>query len=154
MVCLQELTFLSVFHLDLNQNTHEDYSTTPENASFSYTFSVGHKKAYWMLWGFVRCLVFLQQVLWAVSPCCLASVSVCLLPFVILPVLVPKYPFPIFYHISSKSINKPSLALPCASFSLQTLKQHFSRALQSRMQVQGLDLHQKKNENYRKHSSF
>lgn len=28
-----------------------------------------------------------------------------LLPFVILPVLVPKYPFSIFYHVSSKSIN-------------------------------------------------
>lgn len=39
MVCLQELLFLFVFNLDLNQNTHEDCSTTPENASFSYTFS-------------------------------------------------------------------------------------------------------------------
>lgn len=63
-----------------------------------------------------------------------------LLPFT---VLVPKYPFPIFHHISSKSINKPSLGLPYVSVSLQTLKQHFSRALLSKTQVQGLDLHQK-----------
>lgn len=51
-----------------------------------------------------------------------------LLPFVILPVLVSKYPFPIFYHISSKSINEPSFAFLCMSVSLQTLKPHFSRA--------------------------
>ena len=77
-----------------------------------------------------------------------------LLSFVILPVPVPKYPFPIFYHISNKSINEPSFAFPDVSVSLQTLKQHFSKALQSRMQVQGLDLHQNKNENYSKLSSF
>lgn len=49
----------------------------------------------------------------------------------------------IFYYISSKSINKPSLGLPYVSVSLQTLKQQFSRALLSKMQVQALVLHWK-----------
>lgn len=57
MVCLQELLFLFVFNLDLNQNTHEDCSTTPENASFSYTFSGGWKKAWWIMLSFVIWLV-------------------------------------------------------------------------------------------------
>lgn len=76
-----------------------------------------------------------------------------LLPFVILPVLIPKHPSPILHHVSSKSTNKASFAFPCGSVSRQPVKQHFSRALQSKTRVHGLDLHQK-NENYSKLPSF
>lgn len=141
MVCLQELIFLSVFNLDLNQNTHEDCSTTPENASFSYTFSVGWKKAHWMLMGFVVWLFCFPPTCTLRRFIMLLDIHFCTscLLFVTLPVLAPKCPFPIFYHVSSKSMRVLSSAFPCVSVSLQTLKQNFSRVLQSRMQVQGLD---------------
>lgn len=57
-------------------------------------------------------------------------------PFVILPVLLPKYPFPLFCCVSSQLVKEPSFALSNVSVSMQILKQHFSRTLQPRIQVQ------------------
>lgn len=117
-VCLQEWIFLLVFNLDLKENTHEDCSTTPENASFSYTLSGGCKKAV----GF-SCLVNLFPLKHTLrSFITLLRIHFCisLLPFIILVVLVPKYSFPVFYHISSKSINKPPFVFPCVPVPLQT----------------------------------
>lgn len=154
MVCLQELFFLFVSTW-ISTRTHMKTVVPPWRMPVSHThFQEDGKKfsgCCWVLASLASSNMYFEEFhLIAGHPFLYLS----LLPFVILLVLVPKHPFYIFYLISSKSITKPFFALPYVSVSLQPSKQHFSRALQSRMQVQGLDLQQKKNENYSKVSSF
>lgn len=133
MVCLQELIFLFVFNLDLNQNTHEDCQYHPRECQFlTHIFSRIEKSLLDAL-GFCCLLVLFSSNMYFEEFHHVVGHPFLSFAFRYPPVLFPKYPFPIFYHVNSKSINKPSSAFPCVSVSLQTLKQHFSRALQSRI---------------------